>query len=987
MRDRRHSCADTCPRKNALIHSPLMPGSGPKKAKIMLVGEAPGQNEDREGVPFIGKSGILLTESLESVGLSRDDIYLTNAVKCGTPEENTQPKAKDLKACRHFLEKEIKAVKPNVIGVLGGVALEAVLKRKGITKIQNNVFISEEFGIKVVPVIHPAFVLRNPGEYSQFLKGIGIIATESTDKQLVDTDKHKTSHVDADTPKKIDRVLDAIDAADYFVFDLETTSLEIMRAQIICVALSWKPGIGATIKWDAFSKSQRKRMCNLLLSKKMKIGHNLKYDISVFLANHVKVRGPFFDTLLAISLINENIKEKTLEAMTLRYTDLGEYWTPLEEEKERIRKEKKIKKTEVTYDMIPYKTLQKYAQCDADVTCRLYKTFKKELQRQELEEFMQKYSIPTMLMLLEMEFKGILVDRAKLAALIAEYRKRETAAANLVLEEKVVAKYEKVRIKRAGAKYAKHWEEAKTLKTRFPDVDEYIATRIKDKDWKFNPRSTPQLRDILFKDILKLTPTKFSPETKEPSTDEEVLTELAAQGIGIAQRIIDHRKLSKYISTYLVSTYEKSEYDGRVHASYTQHRAVTGRLCVDKDTLLDTDHGKIKIKDIDLLTHPGIRVKSHTGKWRKIRNKYYKGLEQMYRVTLETGDSIICTGGHRFLTPTGWVRLENASKDSYVRVLSTRTLGRVEAATKNIENVKICAITPVGIREVWDIEVETDHSYTAQGFINHNSCSDPNMQNIPRDAYDFKECFLADPGYTFVKADLAQAEFRCWAHYANDTDMISDIESGLDIHRYTASEIFGVTEDEVTKDQRTAAKNCVFGLMYGRGQKAISIQYGIAVEEAKAIRELFFSRYPKAANWLSRQKAYVREFKHVKTWMGRIRRLPDIDSENPGIQAEAERQATNSPIQGLASNMNDYYMVNTLKRARKQKIKCYPAVTQHDAQIYQVWEPHVDRMVKTMLYVVKNSFPDFRCKMVLDFEIGSTLGTLKEVGDGEEEEG
>lgn len=847
MKDRRYRCADKCPRKTAIIHHPLMVGVGPRKAKIMLIGEAPGQNEDREGIPFIGASGRLLTDTLEEHGLKRDEIYITNAVKCATPDENIKPKKKDMSSCAQYLQKEISLVKPNVIGVLGGVALQAVLDRTGITKLQNNIFFHEELGIKVIPVVHPAYVLRSPDAYSLFHKGIGIIAEESASPDLVNTAKVKTSHIDADTPKKIDKVLNQLEATDTFVFDLETTSLQIMEARIICIALSWEKGLGVTIKWDALSTEQLDRLSKIMRSKQVKVGHNLKYDIGVLLANKIKVRGPFFDTLLAIHLIDENIRDKSLDAMTLRYTDMGEYWQPLEEAKKRIMKERKIKKDDLSYDMIPYKTLQKYAQCDADATYRLYEIYKPELKRQNLYEFMQKYSIPTMQLLLEMEHKGIAVDREKLLVLIDEYREKEEAAAKAVLEEDAVKKYEKIRRKRAGRGYAKHWEEAKTLKTRFPDVDEYIETRIKDKDWKFNPKSPKQLAEILFKDVLMLTPEKFSKETKEPSTDEEVLTGLAEQGIPLAQKIIDHRKLSKFISTYLVSSYVLSEFDGRVHANFMQHVTVTGRL----------------------------------------------------------------------------------------------------------------------------------------------SCSDPNLQNIPRGAKDLKECFLADPGYTFVKADLGQAEFRCWAHYSRDTDMISDIEeSGMDIHRKMASDLYGVPESEISKDdpRRTVAKASTFGLMFGRGPAAIAREHGMPIEQAKQLRTLFFERYPKATNWLKKQVAYAQEFKHVKTWMGRIRRLPDIDSENDGVRAEAERQATNAPIQGLASNMNDHFMVTTVKQARKKKLKFYPVLTQHDAQIYQVWESDVRSMMHIMKHVVDTAFPDFTCRMELDFEVGNTLGTLKKVAYGEEEE-
>jgi DNA polymerase I len=836
MGDPRKTCPEKCPRIDLDIGSPKLQGEGSQKAKIMLVGEAPGQDEDLEGRPFIGSSGNLLDEIFLELNIERKSIYITNAVKCATPVENKKPGKKDITACRPYILKEIEKVKPNVIGCLGAVALEAVLKRTGITKLQNNVFYSKELDTKVVPVLHPAYILRNPSAYSSLVKGIKLIKSESKKKEKVDVATVKTKHLDASTPKKIDKVLDQLEKAPAFAFDLETTSLIPIEAKIILIALSWQVGLGVTIKWESLSKKQRDRLQAIFLSKKEKSGHNLKFDVQVLWANRFRVKGPFFDTLPAIALINENLKDKALDALTLRYLDLGEYWKPLDEFKEAYLKKHKMKKEDFRYSMIPYKILCEYAQGDADATYRLYVQFKKELTRQKLIEFYKKYTLPTLKVIMQVEYRGIRVNRKKLKKLIKEHRKQVAASERAIQDHKTVKKYEKIRYAHASKALEEKWRASKTLRSRFPEVQQYLRERIKDKDWKFNPRSNKQLGELLF-DMLKLPVIKRT-NTKQPSTDEEVLNILANEHqVKITQKIIENRKLTKFLSTYLESVYEKSAIDGRIHPSYMQHRAVTGRL----------------------------------------------------------------------------------------------------------------------------------------------SSENPNFQNIPRDAKEFKKCFVADPGMVIVKADLAQAEFRCWAHYSNDKRMIADIESGMDIHRKIASKVFGVPEDEVTKDQRTAAKNCVFGLMYGRGSKAIAAQYGISVEDAEEVRNIFFKDYPMAALWLDKQVAHAEEKHYVKTWMGRIRRLPEIASDDHMIKAEAERQAKNSPIQGLASDMNNHFMVMNLKLAKKKGIKCYPLGTIHDANLIQVKEEDADKLIKVMKIVVNKAFPDFNCKMVLDFEVGKTLGTLKEI--------
>lgn len=839
MPDPRKSCLDKCPRKLVAIDSPKLSGVGPSKSKIMFVGEAPGQTEDAEGEPFIGASGEVFMEVLDELGVDRQDVYITNAVKCATPIDNKKPQKKDITSCREHLIAEVGQVKPNVICCLGGVAMEAVLKRTGITKLKNNVFKSDELKTKVVPVFHPAYVLRNPSAYTEFYQGIELALAEAKKKAMVTQGDIKTKHLDAETPKQIDKVLAALENTDAFVYDLETTSLDPRVAEIICIALSWQMGLGVTIKWSNFSKKQMARLKKIFVSKKTKVGHNLKYDVQVIMANGVKVRGPFFDTLPAMALVDENVRDKGLEALTLRYTKIGEYWKPLDDYKKQHCKDHKLKLEEFNYGMIPYKILREYAQYDADVTYRLFKKFEKEMKRQDLYDFFRTYTMPFFNIILQMEYRGIKIDRDQLHGLSDTYKQLVEDTRKEIFDNATVKKYNKIKTKRASKILIDKWENSKVLKGRFDTSDAYVAARIKPEETTFNPKSTLQLREILY-DVLKLPIIKKT-DKGAPSTDEETMKILAQEeDVDLCKQILNHRKVTKFLSTYIEATYLKSEVDGRIHPSYHQHRAVTGRL----------------------------------------------------------------------------------------------------------------------------------------------SSENPNFQNIPRDAKDFKKCFLADPGMTIVKADLAQAEFRCWAHYSADEDMIRDIESGLDIHRKTASEVFGVTEDEVTKDQRTAAKAGVFGLMYGRGTKAIAAQYGMSEKAAEEVRTLFFQKYPAAALWLDKQVQYAREYGYVKSWMGRIRRLPEINSEEHMIKAEAERQAKNSPIQALASDMNNHFMVTNIKRAKKEGIKCYPMATVHDANFIQVVDSQVEKLAHLMIDVVATAFPKFKCKMALDFEIGKTLGTLEEVSYG-----
>jgi len=144
-------------------------GQGDHRAKIMFIGEAPGFNEDKTGVPFCGQSGDILTELLNSIGLQRENVYICNILKC-RPPENRNPQTDEIKACVSYLEKQIEIIKPRIIGALGNYAVSHILKQynlgdeiQGISKIRGKIFKAKaSFGeIRIIPLYHPAVVVYN----------------------------------------------------------------------------------------------------------------------------------------------------------------------------------------------------------------------------------------------------------------------------------------------------------------------------------------------------------------------------------------------------------------------------------------------------------------------------------------------------------------------------------------------------------------------------------------------------------------------------------------------------------------------------------------------------------------------------------------------------------------------------------------------------------------------------------------------------------
>jgi len=141
--------------------STIVFGSGNPRAELVVIGEGPGADEDAQGLPFVGRAGQLLTKMLESVQLSRDEVYITNAVLC-RPPGNRNPEADELAACRPFLDAKLATIQPKVVLALGSVATQALLRTKeAIGKLRGRM---HPFGAAVlIPTFHPAFLLRNPG--------------------------------------------------------------------------------------------------------------------------------------------------------------------------------------------------------------------------------------------------------------------------------------------------------------------------------------------------------------------------------------------------------------------------------------------------------------------------------------------------------------------------------------------------------------------------------------------------------------------------------------------------------------------------------------------------------------------------------------------------------------------------------------------------------------------------------------------------------
>lgn len=169
----------------ALSRTKVVPGAGNHRARVLFVGEAPGANEDRMGVPFVGASGKLLDEMLEVAGLRRDEVFIANVVRC-RPPENRNPRAAEIRACAGWLGRQVRLIDPQLVAPLGRFALEHFMAGGKITQLRGTLREIEYDGhpLKLFPLFHPAAVLRSPDrrpEYEENFRGLAAALDSSPD--------------------------------------------------------------------------------------------------------------------------------------------------------------------------------------------------------------------------------------------------------------------------------------------------------------------------------------------------------------------------------------------------------------------------------------------------------------------------------------------------------------------------------------------------------------------------------------------------------------------------------------------------------------------------------------------------------------------------------------------------------------------------------------------------------------------------------------
>lgn len=519
---------------------------------IVIIGEAPGKDEEREHEAFVGRAGQKLEATFNAAGIyTRRDAFVTNTVKC-RPIENRTPDSKECKTCReNYLVYEITAYPRKLIVALGNIGYYGVVPKgspSGIMRRSGIFEESEEFGCYILPCIHPAAVLRNPSN-EVLLRDVAEKVKQFIADGYSIPSRRSVIYREVHNLEDFEDLVRDLRESKQFVIDLETTGFSFWEDRILCMSFSTSPFSAWCLPMEAngnwlWPKDDwalvQEGLRQLFEDPKIgKIGHNLKFDLK-FLIRHFgwSINGSLNDPMLMHHLLDENTAHG-LKPLAARFTDLGDYSRGLEDAFKEV-KHSRILPEEKHYGKIPMDILKSYASADADATYRLYELFESELkENSQLYKFYRKVITKVMRTLMGMEFVGVRVDTERMEELKTEFEER--------------------------------------LEVLQDSINSFAEENI-------NTNSAKQLQFLLYEQ-LHLPVINKTPKGA-PATNEATLLELQSETKHeILDLILEYKKAAKLNSTYVVGLLRVLAPDGRLHTSYLQHGTATGRLSSSRPNL------------------------------------------------------------------------------------------------------------------------------------------------------------------------------------------------------------------------------------------------------------------------------------------------------------------------------------------------------------------------------------------------------------------
>ena len=266
--------------------------------------------------------------------------------------------------------------------------------------------------------------------------------------------------------------------------------------------------------------------------------------------------------------------------------------------------------------------------------------------------------------------------------------------------------------------------------------------------------------------------------------------------------------------------------------------------------------------------------------------------------------------------------------------------------------------------------IHTDY-HQAVAATGRLSSNNPNLQNIPirtERGRQVRKAFVPkDDNHILLAADYSQIELRIIAALSKDKNMIESFVNQEDIHTSTAAKVFGVSQDEVTREQRGNAKAVNFGIIYGQGAFTLAQQQGISRKEAKELIDNYYKTYPDLKAYMANQVDFARDHGYVETISNRRRYLKNINSQNAIVRAGDERNAVNAPIQGSAADIIKLAMINIHKALKRDNYQSKMLLQVHDELVFDVLKEEETQLKRMVKEEMENAF---KMAVPLDVEVG-----------------
>lgn len=492
----------------------------------------------------------------------------------------------------------------------------------------------------------------------------------------------------------------------YCSFDFETSGHEYYNplGYPTILGVSFQPGSAWIIPLGHFDSPFKNNFEKILrlFSKEVledpniiKIAWNAKFEYSWLKRYDCTIKGRLFDGMLAKYLLNEE-RPNDLKSQVDKYVP------------EFMGYKEDYDGHKLPWDQKPLEGLSKYCGLDCDNTFRLMLFFEKQLINNDLYFLFRNMLMMATYVIGDSEYEGIDIDKPYLEGLMIKYENLIRECDLKLRNNKKIKKFEKwqqeLRIEKLIDKIELEIEDleeelnslkksdtttrnrkAKAIRDREDKIDRYRAKELRtNSELKclepINFGSPAQMGELFFTspkgfqfEIVKFTTDKFKNETDNPSTDESVLLELKViDKSGFCNDLLEYRGLTKMYSTFVKGIYDKLSIHSKIHARFNLHQTVTGRLCVSRDCILNTNKGEIPIgnlvpnKEGVYDNNTELLVLTHTGEYKEITHLINKGDEEMFEVELENSNKIKCTLNHRFLTDKGWLHLKDITDENII---------------------------------------------------------------------------------------------------------------------------------------------------------------------------------------------------------------------------------------------------------------------------------------------------------------------------------